>query len=171
MRTMAAVLLARRRRRNQRARRERIFHLRFDLFGMSGERIIGTYRFPRAVIMELLAELREDLESRTRRTKAIPPLTKLLASLHFLASGSFQTTVGAVAGISQPSFSVILSEVLTAFLRRMGRYIVFPRTENARLEIKRAFHAVAGFPRVIGAIDCTHVLSDSTSSHGACVQK
>ncbi|KAJ1149864.1 hypothetical protein NDU88_002663, partial [Pleurodeles waltl] len=42
--------------------------------------------------------------------------TKLLAVLHMLASGSFQTTGTQVAGISQPSFSAFLPKVLDAII-------------------------------------------------------
>lgn len=81
---MAAVIVARRRRRNdERRRRERIFHPRVNIFGMNGETLIKTYRLSSIAILELLEELRADLEPATRRSHAIPAMTKLLASLHF----------------------------------------------------------------------------------------
>uniref|UniRef100_A0A673AUM4 Putative nuclease HARBI1 n=1 Tax=Sphaeramia orbicularis TaxID=375764 RepID=A0A673AUM4_9TELE len=108
-------------------------------------------------ILELLDEIKADLEPATRRSQAIPAMTKLLASLHFFAFGSFQRTVAITAGISQSRFSEVLSEVLNAMLRRMAKFIRFPHTQNSLNETKQGFFAVAGFPGVIGAIDCTHV--------------
>uniref|UniRef100_A0A672Y642 Putative nuclease HARBI1 n=1 Tax=Sphaeramia orbicularis TaxID=375764 RepID=A0A672Y642_9TELE len=100
------------------------------------------YRLPSNAILELPDELGDNLRPVTRRSHAIPSMTKLLAMLHFLASGSFQRTVAICAGISQSSFCCVVSQVLNAMSHRMGRHIQFP---------------LAGFPRVIGAIDCTHV--------------
>lgn len=124
---------------------------------MTEEKIIETYRLSSDAILELLEELRADLEPVTRRSHAISCMAKLLSTLHFLASGSFQRTVAISAGISQSSFSGVLSHVLNALSRRMGRYIKFPRTPDTLEATKRGFCAVAGFPRIIGAIDCTHV--------------
>uniref|UniRef100_A0A3B4VLK6 DDE Tnp4 domain-containing protein n=1 Tax=Seriola dumerili TaxID=41447 RepID=A0A3B4VLK6_SERDU len=128
---MAAVIVARRRRRHDRQRRERIFSVRVTLFGMAEEKIIETYRLSGDAILELLREVGTDLDPVTRRSHAVPAMAKLLATLHFLASGSFQRTVTISSGISQSVFSSALSQ--------------------------HRFYAVAGFPKIIGAIDCTHV--------------
>ncbi len=124
---------------------------------MTEEKIIQTYRLTSHAILELLNDLQADLEPTTKRSHAIPAMTKLLAALHFFASGSFQRTVALSAGVSQSSLSGMLSDVLTAMLRRMGRYIQFPSTREALNETKHGFYAYAHFPRVIGAVDCTHV--------------
>ncbi|XP_030000119.1 putative nuclease HARBI1 [Sphaeramia orbicularis] len=39
----------------------------------------------------------------------------------------------------------------------MAKFIRFPHTQTSLNGTKQGFFAVAGFPRVIGAIDCTHV--------------
>ena len=85
-------------------------------------------------------------------------MAKLLSTLYFLAPGSFQCAVATSAGISQSSFSGVLSHVSNAMSRRMGRYIKFPHTPDTLDATKLGFCAVAGFPKIIGAIDCTHVL-------------
>uniref|UniRef100_A0A3B4Y3T8 DDE Tnp4 domain-containing protein n=1 Tax=Seriola lalandi dorsalis TaxID=1841481 RepID=A0A3B4Y3T8_SERLL len=141
---MAAVIVARRRRRHDRQRRERIFSVRVPLFGMAEEKTIETHRLSGDAILELLREVGADLDPVTRRSPAVPAVAKLLATLHFLVSGSFQRTV-------------TISSVLNAMCRRMGRYIQFPRTQDTLNETKHGFYAVAGFPKIIGAIDCTHV--------------
>ncbi len=62
---------------------------------MPEEHIIRTYRLPSHVIFNLLQEIKDDLEPSTR-SHAIPGLSKLLATVHFLASGSFQYTVASL---------------------------------------------------------------------------
>uniref|UniRef100_A0A3B4TDM9 DDE Tnp4 domain-containing protein n=1 Tax=Seriola dumerili TaxID=41447 RepID=A0A3B4TDM9_SERDU len=133
---MAAVIVARRQRRHNRQRRERIFSVRVTLFGMIEEKIIETYRLSGDAILEPLREVGADLDPVTRRSHAVPAMAKLLATLHFLASGSFQRTVAVSSGISQSVFSSALSQGLNT---------------------KHGFYVVAGFPKIIGAIDCTHV--------------
>ena len=75
------------------------------------------YRLSSHIILQLLSDLKDDLEPVTQRSHAIPAVVKLLSILHYLASGSFQGTVAAVAGISQSAFSRALPVVLNAFLR------------------------------------------------------
>ncbi|KAJ1096445.1 hypothetical protein NDU88_001587 [Pleurodeles waltl] len=90
-------------------------------------------------------------------TRTIPPETKLLAVLHMLASGSFQTTGALVAGISQPSFSAFLHKVLDAIISLTPCHISFPNTQQKQQETKQGLYQINGFPQVLGAIDCTHV--------------
>ena len=128
---MAVVIVARRRHKhNKRRWREQVFSARVNIFGMTEEKIIETYRLSSDAILELLEEPRANLEQVTRRSHAISCMAKLLSALHFLASGSFHRTVAISAGISQSSFSGVLSHVLNAMSCRMGRYIQFPPTPD-----------------------------------------
>ncbi len=83
-----------------RGRMESIFFTLINLFRKQ-EHIVQTYHLPSHVIFNilmlmLLQEIKEDLEPPTRSNQAIPGPSKLLANLHFLASGSFQRTVGSL---------------------------------------------------------------------------
>ena len=113
------IVRAHRHRRNERRRRERVFSAHVNIFGMTEQNIIETYLLSSDAILGLLEELRADLEPVTRRSYAISCMAKLLSTLHFLAYGSFQRTVATSAGISQSSFSSVLSHVLNAMSRRM----------------------------------------------------
>ncbi len=96
---MAAIVVDRRKHAPQRTevhgRREMIFSTRINLFGMPEEHIIRTYRLPSHVIFNLLQEIKDALKPSTR-SHAIPGLSKLLASLNFLAFASFQRTVASL---------------------------------------------------------------------------
>ncbi|XP_069089293.1 putative nuclease HARBI1 [Pleurodeles waltl] len=74
-----------------------------------------------------------------------------------LASGSFQTTGSLVAGGSQPSISVYLPKVLDAIIRLTPHHICFPNSQQLQQETKQGLYLIAGFPHVLGAMDCTHV--------------
>ncbi|KAJ1174790.1 hypothetical protein NDU88_000081 [Pleurodeles waltl] len=67
-----------------------------DLLTMQERHLIVTYRFDRATIQELCTQLEPDLMSPIRHPTGIPPDVQVLSGLHFLASGSFQTTVAMV---------------------------------------------------------------------------
>ncbi|KAJ1199562.1 hypothetical protein NDU88_003396 [Pleurodeles waltl] len=127
-----------------------------DLSTMEERHIIITSRLDRATILELCAQLEPDLISAIRHPTGIPPLVQVLFVLHFLASGSFQTTVAMVSGMSQPMFSKVLSRVLSALLKHMRNYIVFPQVEDLPT-VKGDFYALGHIPNIIGAIDGTHV--------------
>ncbi|XP_029453391.1 putative nuclease HARBI1 [Rhinatrema bivittatum] len=82
-------------------------------------------------------------------------LSKLLAmaTLHFIATGSFQKTVGVVGGISQTTFSRCLDHIITAISDCINCCIV----RQDLMELKRGLYAIANFPNVLGTINCTHV--------------
>lgn len=60
-------------------------------------------------------------------------------------------------GLSQPQVSKLVRKVTNAILTRRPYLIKFPTTTEERVRVRRRFRAIAGFPSVIGAIDCTHV--------------
>lgn len=145
---MAAIVVARRRhRRNQRlhGRRERIFSTRINLFGMPEQQIIQKFRLPSHVILNLLEEIQDDLEPSTRRSHAIPGVSKLLATLHFLSSGSFQSTVATLAGISQSAFSPALSVVLKSLMKIVHQHIIFPNRPEASIILPDKFTRLSAF--------------------------
>lgn len=110
---MAAVAILRRRHRQSAGiplQKERMF---LTLIGMSEETIIQCYRPPSHAILQLLDELKDDLETTTNRSHTIPSSTKH-STLDFPASSSFQCTVRTSAVTSQPALSNALSMVLNA---------------------------------------------------------
>ncbi|KAJ1148629.1 hypothetical protein NDU88_001457 [Pleurodeles waltl] len=123
---------------------------------MEERHVILTYRLDRDTIQELCAQLEPDLMSPIRQPTGIPPLVQLPSVLHFLASGSFQTTVAISSGMSQPMFSKVLSRVLSALLKHMQSYIVYPEVGDLAT-VKADFYALGHIPNIIGSIDVSHV--------------
>ncbi|KAJ1215276.1 hypothetical protein NDU88_002885 [Pleurodeles waltl] len=133
-----------------------VYRLLVDLSTMEERHVIITYSLDRATIQELCTQLEPDLMSAIRHPTGIPPQVQVLSVLHFLASGSFQTTVAIASGMSQPMFSNVLSRVFSALLKHMRSYIVFPQVEDLPT-VKSDFYALGHIPNIIGAIDGTHV--------------
>ncbi|KAJ1206321.1 hypothetical protein NDU88_001728 [Pleurodeles waltl] len=141
------------------ARRRRnlpVYRPLVDLSTMEERHVILTYRLNRATIQELCAQLEPGLMSPIRQPTGIPPLVQVLSVLHFLASGSFQTTVAISSGMSQPMFSKVLSRVLSALMKYMRSCIIFPEVGDLPT-VKGDFYALGHIPNIIGAIDVTHV--------------
>ena len=93
------------------------------MFGMPEDVVLKRYRLTLQVILDLIAELRDELDPSVNLGTAIPAHVKVLCSLHYLASGSFQTTVGMSGGIAQSTFSRVLGKFLDVMLKRAGQYI------------------------------------------------
>ncbi|CAI9558952.1 unnamed protein product [Staurois parvus] len=137
--------------------RERVFRPRISLFGLNEEEVRSRYRFSTEVILELYEQIQQDIEPNCERNHAVPGMVKLLSALHYFSSASFQGTVSALSGISQPSFSRHLTQVLKAINKLTPQYIVFPSDKAAIQTIKDGFFKMSSFPNVMGVIDCTHV--------------
>jgi hypothetical protein len=72
----------------------------------------------RRAILQIIQLLQDDLESSTFRNKAIHPLIKVLISLRFFASGSFQIIIADTFNVdkytvSRPVHSVCKSSPFT----------------------------------------------------------
>ena len=75
-------------------RRERIFRDRTNPLEIYDDlELIERFRFDRHTILQIIQLLQDDLESSTFRNKVISPLIKVLISLRFFASGSFQIII------------------------------------------------------------------------------
>ena len=74
--------------------------------------------------------------------------------MHFCASGSFQRVVAEILNISTPAACRIIKRVSRSFASLRPRYVCFP---TDLIQEKEKFSQFAGFPGVIGALDCTHI--------------
>ena len=98
--------------------------------------------------------IRDDTEHPTTRSHAIPAETQVLKALQFYASGSYQRIVGRSCGLSQSSVSLAIHAVTNTVVKLAPKFILFPTDRATILQNKLDFHAVAGLPNVVGAVDC-----------------
>jgi len=150
---------------NRRIRRERVFRDQTDLLAHDDDWLMSRFRLPRALLLELCAELGPALEHETARNHALPVPLQVLTTLGFLATGAFQRELADRSGISQPSLSRAMPAVWNGLIRMSPRYIKFPFTVGEQANIKLQFAAMSRFPNVIGAIDCTHIAIRAPSDH------
>nr|CAD7449674.1 unnamed protein product [Timema bartmani] len=100
------------------------------------------------------------------RNHAIAPITQLILTLRFYALGTMMRAVGDFAGVSHASACVIINRVTRSIASLRQRYVRFPETEDSIRELKRSFHTIARFPKVVGALDCIHGKIQSPGTQG-----
>ncbi|XP_046897990.1 putative nuclease HARBI1 [Hypomesus transpacificus] len=137
---------------------------RFDIEMVSDEFLLTTFGFPREFIYYLVELLRDVLSRPTQRSRAISPEVQVLAALGFYTSGSFQTIMGDAIGISQASMSRCVTNVTRALVEKAPEFIGFTRDEATKQQSKDEFFRVAGFPDVLGVVDCVHVAIKAPNS-------
>ncbi|XP_019959445.1 putative nuclease HARBI1 [Paralichthys olivaceus] len=137
---------------------------RFELDSVSDTFLLEHFGFPRDFILYLVELLREDLSRRTQRSRAISPDVQVLAALGFYTSGSFQTSMGDTIGISQASMSRCVSNVTKALVEKAPEFIMFNRDPSSRELSSQDFKRLAGFPDVLGVLDCVQVAIKAPNS-------
>lgn len=105
--------------------------------------------------------------SSLRRSRYVPPMTKLLIALRYYAAGSMQVVIADFVGVCISTVCRHIRTVTDALVKRRKLFIKTPETEEERKEVCEAFYAKASFPRCIGAIDCTHIRIQSPGGENA----
>lgn len=65
--------------------------------------------------------------------------------------------MGDYTGASKSTSHRIIHRVTTAIASLSSQFIKFPDTENELKEAQLKFYDIARFPKVLGALDCTHI--------------
>lgn len=107
---------------------------------------------------DLINELSPYLQNE-KPAVSIPVHHKILATLHFLAQGSYQKSVGQdfLIPMAQQTLSKCIRNVVSVVINQLAFYIHFPIMEQEKNNIKQGFLNNGGFPGIVGAIDCTHI--------------
>ncbi|XP_046572439.1 putative nuclease HARBI1 [Haliotis rubra] len=134
---------------------ERIYRNRtapLDLF--DDAELVNRYRLSRRAIQEVIELCRPELERATQRSRALNPDLQVLITLRYLGKGGFQSELADLHGVSQPTVSRAIGTTVDILSRKLDR-IRFPKDATSQREVKQVFHALAGFPNVLGCIDGT----------------
>ncbi|WAR13103.1 HARB1-like protein, partial [Mya arenaria] len=120
-----------------------------DLDNLQDGEIIERYRFDRNGIDFLVALLGQSIQ----------PKAKVLIILRYLATGPIQLNDADIHGVSQPTVSRVLSQVIAALSspELIRRNIRLPRRIEECRRNAEHIRGIARFPYVIGAIDGTHI--------------
>ncbi|XP_060597470.1 putative nuclease HARBI1 [Ruditapes philippinarum] len=143
---MAAVLLFDTQRRRP---LPRIFRERTDVLDNLRDReVVERYRLSREAIFDLHNLIKDDISSSSNRSFPVPPLTKLLVTLRYLAKGDFFSETGDLHGVSRSSVSRHVWQVVNSINERLEN-IKFPTSSADISNVKRGFYKVAGLPNCV----------------------
>lgn len=91
------------------------------------------------------------------RNLSVSPMCQLLLALRYFATGHYGLSLADYAGVSQPTASRIVHRVSRAIACLRQKYIIFPESDAQMREAMVENFSVAGFPKVLGMMDCTHI--------------
>ncbi|KAJ8980659.1 hypothetical protein NQ317_017585, partial [Molorchus minor] len=95
----------------------------------------------------LLPQIMDILSHETYHYHEIDARTQLLLALRYYATGSIHKTTS----------GRIVKRVTDALLTLLPNYIKSPQNIDEQRQCQQKFYLIRNFPRVLGAIDCTHV--------------
>ncbi|XP_033971453.1 putative nuclease HARBI1 [Trematomus bernacchii] len=137
-------------------RRERIFRERINPLAFSEEYLYGRYRFSSEGLTYLSQLLEPHIANATHQSCALTVPQTVCIALRFFATGSFLYSVGDAENLSKNTVCSAIHKVTQALTGLAESFIVFPGTCPTQM-IKEGFYSMAGFPRVLGCIYCTHI--------------
>lgn len=132
----------------------RDLHNPFEFY--SDNEFRARFRFSKDSTIFICDMLRENLTRPTRRHYPVSVELQVLTALRFYATGTFQNVLGDLCFLSQPFISKCVARVSSELANHRQEYIRMPNLEEANIVFQN-FYNIAHFPRVIGAIDGTHI--------------
>lgn len=120
---------------------------------------VYRFRLSKSAVSNLLKEITPFLKVTSKRNHGISPLHQLLLTLRFYAVGTVLVSVAQFVGVSKSSAARIVSDVSSVIAR------VYPKYIYVHENTQQGFDLIAGLPRVMGAIDNTHILIQTPNSN------
>nr|XP_055057053.1 putative nuclease HARBI1 [Misgurnus anguillicaudatus] len=143
-------------------RRERVFRDRLDPLAFPDDHLYERYRFSADGNRYLCRLLGPRIKHRTAWSHALCVEQMVCVALRFFASGAFLYSVGDAEQLNKATICCTIRSVCLAINALAEVFISFPG--HRRLcDIKEEFYRIAGFPNVIGAVDCTHIRIEAPS--------
>ncbi|XP_065671416.1 putative nuclease HARBI1 [Hydra vulgaris] len=115
------------------------------------------FRLPLRKISEIVNTLQDDLSSTTGQNNSILPETKVLVSLRFLATGSFQNPIGDTSEMSQASTSRIIHQFCESFMQHYSYLVKWYSSQEEITKVKQSYFEACGVKGLLGLIDGTMV--------------
>ncbi|XP_067829836.1 putative nuclease HARBI1 [Heptranchias perlo] len=143
--------------RGRRPYSRRVFRNRTSYLSLSEEQCVRRLGFTREAVTELCHLVQAQLQPRTRAWTALPVAVKVTVALNFYTTGSFQAATGLINDITQFAIHCCIRDVTEVLYAKRNQFIFFPMGLEKQEERAMGFSRMAGFPRVQGVIDCTHI--------------
>ncbi|XP_051506713.1 putative nuclease HARBI1 [Myxocyprinus asiaticus] len=118
--------------------------------------LFERYLFSHEGVIYIINLLEPHIKCLTRRSLALTTAQTVCIALRFFASGTFLYTFGDAENLVKSAVCRAIRKVYLALKHFLGVFVEFPSHLTPQV-VKQNLFAIAGFPNVIGAIDCTHI--------------
>ncbi|GFT27293.1 putative nuclease HARBI1 [Trichonephila clavipes] len=143
---------------NQEIRKVRKLVRRSNLFEeLDDYEFQRRFRLTKQSVAELTLLIEEKLESKTPCNNALKPVEQVLIALRFYAVACMQLAIADLFDVSQPTVCRVVHRVSEAIASLLPDFIHLPVNREECKTVSRKFFSIAGFPKVIGALDGTFV--------------
>ncbi|GFQ92124.1 nuclease HARBI1 [Trichonephila clavata] len=140
------------------SRRKRKFVVRGSFFEeLDDYEFQRRFRLTKENVAELTLLIEHKLESKTSCNNALSPLEQVLIALRFYAVACMQLAIADLCDVSQPTVCRVVHRVSEAIASLLPDFIHLPVNREECKTVSRKFFNIAGFPKVIGALDGTFV--------------
>ena len=129
---------------------------RINVYSIEDDLFYKLFRFDKETFSFICDLISPKVERETRRSYAISTELQLAATLRYFATGEFQLDVGVALNVSQSTVGRCVHDVSAALDSLFDQFVRWPTASELHTN-KIGFHGIAGFPNVIGAVDCTHI--------------
>ena len=119
--------------------------------------VLEEFRMSKQEIYALCDVVQADMQPVGHRSTDLTLLNKVLISLKTFASGSFQNCSKDFMHVSQPTVSRVLSDFVNSIVSKASQFICMPRSASEISGVISDFQAISGLPKVIGAVDGSHI--------------
>ncbi|CAI6359398.1 unnamed protein product [Macrosiphum euphorbiae] len=114
------------------------------------------FRLSKETFMILLHMIGDSIKHKTNRSSSLSPVLQLLIALRYYATGAFQMVLGDHIQVNKSTVCRVIKTVSTEIARLRPQFIEFPSTVVEQQRVQLGFFRLHQFPRVIGALDCSH---------------
>ncbi|KAJ8889485.1 hypothetical protein PR048_008984 [Dryococelus australis] len=150
------------------ARSPRNFFPRVDAFDKYNDNeFLKRFRVPKNIVLQVLTKIEDDTDPKTNRNMSVSALDQLLLKLRFYAAGEFLTIRGDFIGVHISTACQIVHRVTICLARMSREFVKMSTTQQEKEKVIRDFYQIAGYPKVLGALDCTHVPVKSPGGENA----
>ena len=143
----------------------RVFKRHLPWEGFLEEELVKRYRFGRDSLLFLARLIEDEVRPIAKRNHSVSTEEQLVVALRFYASGSFLQVIGDTHGYDKATVSRIVRRVSLALANKHQLWIKFPTTMEDKHAVRAGMYQIAGFPCVIGCIDCTHIRIQAPSQN------
>nr|CAI5832615.1 unnamed protein product [Callosobruchus analis] len=125
------------------------------------------FRVTKAAAVYILSLIEAEIEYPYDINNSVAPMNQLLMFLRLCATGTYLSCIADFSGAHLATVSRHVKRVAVALARLSPRFIRMPETAEEIGNAQHGFYQIARFPRVVGAVDGTHIRIKSPGGNDA----